>query len=161
MAIAGRPSMTSALAGFWHALAAWAKLFANRKHLRDDTRYRVEIYITGTVAGYTVREQLTGWLNVGSPSTQSSAHSVPTADVVAELWEHIPATRRQDLQDQLAAYWSDHQAMPDVDEAKTKAAKLWLQRLRSTIAKEREGPVSLELDGDPDDTKAAKERWAA
>ena len=158
---AGRPSLTSSVSAFWHALQAWSKLHANRKQLRDDTRYRVELQVTGTIAGYPVDEQILAWLNVGAPSVQASAHSVPTAELVAWLWVQIPATRRTDLQDALAAYWAEHQEVPEIDEAGVKSSKLWLQRLRATVAKEREGPVSLELDGDPDATAAAEKRFAA
>jgi hypothetical protein len=145
----------------WHALATWSKLHANRKLLRDDTRYRVDIQISGTVAGYEVSETLSGWLAVGATSLQASSHSVPTADLTAWLIQQIPSTRRVELQELLAAYWAEHQEVPDVDESAVKAAKLWLQRLRATVPKEREGPVSLALDGDPDTTAAAEERWAA
>lgn len=161
MAVGGRPSLTSSVSALWHTLQSWAKLFANRKQLRDDTRYRVEITVSGTVAGYPVEESLAGWLSVGSPSVQSSSHAVPTADLVAWLWQQVPATRRSELQELLAAYWTEHQEVPDVDEAAVKAAKLWLQRLRATVAKEREGPVSLELDGDPDTVAEAEKRLAA
>lgn len=162
MAAPGRPSITSSVSALWHALVAWGKLHANRKQLRDDTRYRVEITVSGTIAGHDVEETLAGWLNVGAPSVQASAHSVPTADLVAWLWDQVPATRRGELQDSLAAYWCEHNELPEsVDEAKVKAAKLWLQRLRATVAKEREGPVSLELDEDPDRVAAAEERFAA
>lgn len=161
MALSGRPSLTSSVAALWHALQAWAKLHANRKQLRDDTRYRVEIAVSGTIAGYPVEEQLQGWLNVGAPSTQASSHAVPTPNLVAWLWLQIPATRRIELQDLLAAYWTEHQEVPEVTEADVKAAKLWLARLRATVAKEREGPVSLELDGDPETLDKAEKRLAA
>lgn len=160
MAAIGRPSLTSSCSALWHALAAWAKLQANRKQLRDDTRYRVEIEVHGQIAGYPVEERLSGFLSVGSPSTQASSHAVPTAELVAWLWRQVPATRRAELQDLLAAYWAEHQEVPDVDEAEVKAAKLWLQRLRATVPKEREGPISLDLDGDPDDLAAAEKRFS-
>jgi len=157
----GRPSLTSSVSALWHALAAWAKLYANRKLLRDATRYRVEIRITGTVAGYDVDERLEAWLSVGSPSLQATSHAVPTAELVAWLWDQVPGTRRADLQDQLAAWWADHQEVPGINEAKVKDAKLWLQRLRATVQKEREGPVSLDADGDPEAAAAAEQRFAA
>jgi hypothetical protein len=159
--VGGRPSVTAAVAALWHALAAWSKLFANRKLLRDDSRYRCELRVTGTVAGYPVDESLNAWLTVGSPSLQASAHAIPTAELVAWMWDQIPATRRPDLQDQLAAYWAEHQDVPGLDEAKVKNSKLWLARLRATVQKEREGPISLDCDGDPQDLSAAEERFAA
>lgn len=157
----GRPSLTSALSAFYHALGCWAKLWANRKSLRDDTRYRIDVTVDGTVAGYPVHEELHASLAVGSPSLQASSHSIPTAELVAWLWDQVPATRRAELQELLAAYWAEHQEVPAIDEAKTKAAKLWLQRLRATVQKEREGPVSLDCDGDKETTAAAEERFAA
>lgn len=157
----GRPSLTSAIAAFWRSLNSWSKLWANRKSLRDDTRYRVDVTVDGTVAGYPVHEELHAYLSVGSPSTKASAHAVPTAELVAWMWDQVPATRRTDLQDQLSAYWSEHQEVPGIDEAKTKASTLWLQRLRATVPKECEGPVSLDCDGDKTDLAAAEERAAA
>ena len=155
----GRPSLTSSISAFWHAVASWSKLWANRKSLRDDTRYRVDLTVEGTVAGYPVREELHAYLSVGSPSTQASSHAVPTAELVAWLWDQVPSTRRAELEALLAAYWSEHQEVPGLDEAKIKAAKLWLQRLRATVPKEREGPVSLDVDGDADDVAKAEERF--
>lgn len=157
----GRHSATSSLSALWHALGCWAKLWANRKSLRDDTRYRVDVTVDGTVAGYPVHEELHGSLAVGSPSWQAGSHSVPTAEMVAWMWDQVPGTRRTELQDLLAAYWAEHQAVPGVDEAKVKTAKLWLQRLRATVQKEREGPVSLNCDGDADDAAEAEKRFAA
>lgn len=157
----GRPSLTSSLSAFWHALTAWSKLWANRKSLRDDTRYRMDLVVDGTVAGYPVHEELHAFLSVGSPSIQAGSSAVPTAELVAWLWQQIPGTRREDLQDQLAAYWAEHQEVPGLDDAQIKAAKLWLQRLRATVPKEREGPVSLDCDGDNADLAAAEERFAA
>ena len=159
--MAGRPSLTSSVAALWHSLQCWAKLYANRKLLRDDTRYRVELRLTGTVAGYPVDEQLNAWLSVGAPSTQASASAIPTAELTAWLLEQIPASRRAELQDLLAAYWAENQEVPGVNDAQIKAAKLWLQRLRATVQKEREGPVSLDVDGDEDGAREAAERWAA
>jgi hypothetical protein len=157
----GRPSITSSISAFWHALGCWAKLWANRKSLRDDTRYRVDVTIDGSVSGYPVHEELHASLAVGSPSQQASSHSIPTAELVAWLWDQVPATRRLELQDLLAAYWAEHQEVPAIDEARVKAAKLWLQRLRATVQKEREGPVSLDCDGDAETAAAAEERFAA
>lgn len=102
--MSGRPSLASAVSALWHALGAWSRLYANRKTLRDATRYRVEVRLVGTVAGYPIDEQLNAWLTVGSPSLQASS---------------------------------------------------------ATIQKEREGPVSLDPDGDADDTVEAERRWAA
>lgn len=157
----GRPSNSSAIAAFWHALGLWSKLWANRKHLRDDTRYRIDLTLEGIVGGYPVREELHGSLSVGSPSQQASSHAVPTAELVAWLWEQIPATRRTALQDELAAYWAENQEVPGLTEAAVKASKLWLARLRATVPKLREGPVSLDCDGDQDDLAAAESRLAA
>lgn len=156
-----RPSLTSAVAALWHSLTLWAKLHANRKQLRDDSRYRVELRITGTIAGYPVDETLNAWLLVGSPSTQASSTSVPTAELVATLLRAVPSTRRVELQDQIEAWWSESQALPELEKAELEQAKLWLKRLRATVPKEREGPVSLDVDADDEDLQAAQRRFAA
>ena len=156
-----RCSLLSAGAALWHALGFVSKLHAKRSDLRDDSKYRVDIRVTGNVAGYDIDETVSGMLSVSGPQTKASSSSVPTSHLVAWLWAQVPSTRRADLQSEAVAYFAEHEELPGVLETEEDAAKLWLKLLRSTKPKEVDGAVTFTPDPDADALAAAEERNAA
>jgi hypothetical protein len=155
-----RCSLLSAGAALWHAIGFVAKLHANRSDLRDDSRYRVDVRVTGNVAGYDVDKTIAGLLTVSGPQTKASSSAVPTAHLVAWLWLQIPASRRADLQAEAVAYFSDREELPGVLENDEDAAKLWLKQLRCSKPKQVDGAVTFAPDPDSDDLAAAERRAA-
>ncbi|MCU0870708.1 MAG: hypothetical protein MUE50_00035 [Pirellulaceae bacterium] len=156
----GRHSMTAALSAAWHALLCVAKNHANRKDLRDGAHYRVDLRVVGMVGSVEVDEPISGQLSVSGPQEKASSAAVPTAEVVAWLWDQVPQTRRRDLADQAAAYFAEHGELPAVADRDLKDAKLWLKRLRATKTVRAEGAVTFESDPEPDALEAAEAKAA-
>lgn len=152
--------MTAALSAAWHALLHCAKNHANRKDLRDGAHYRCDLRVVGTVGGVAIDEPLCGALSVSGPQAKASSSAVPTAEVVAWLWDQVPATRRKDLAEEAAAWFAEHGELPPIAERDVQEAKLWLKRLRATKTVMAEGAVTFEPDPDPEALEAAAERAA-
>jgi hypothetical protein len=143
------------VAALWHAIGHFAKLHANRKDLKDDTRYRCDLRIVGTVGSYPIDEPINGTLCVSGPQEKASSTSVPTAEVVAWLWDQVPKTRWADLREEAVAHFSATGELPPVETRDLEAAKLWLKQLRATKTTRSEGAVTFELDPEPGQLRAA------
>lgn len=155
-----RCSLTAALSALWHALGKLGDLHGVRSHLKDNTRYRVDGRFVGRVAGYEIDEPISCMVIVSGTTSAASSTSAPKAELVAHLLSEIPATRRQEVQDLLAAYYAEHHELPELDKPAVESAKLWLKRLNASIVKQKDGAVSIELDADPDDLAAAESKAA-
>lgn len=125
------------------ALAHAAGKRVDRSLIAHETRYPVSATIAGTVGRAGCKIFLEGELDVGAPSSGSSARSAPTVDVVASLLEDFPSDEaRAKAIDRITTLHVRHGKLTPSESMKKKA-KAFCSTLRTHTVSRKAAPMSF------------------
>ena len=155
-----RKSLSAAEAAAWATLAYCAKLNLSKQDIARGG-YRVDLIVTGTVAGHPVSLTIAGEGTQSGPQTTASS-SGPGQD---ELWAYartrMPASRIAEIESEAIALWAAEERLPGVDDDAAKAAKPFLKQCRAASSTTKAGAFTFAADPDPEALAAAELRDAA
>lgn len=155
-----RKSLTAAEAAAWATLAYAAKINLSKQSIARGS-YRVDLRVSGTVAGYPVDLTIAGEGTQSGPQTTASS-SGPSQD---ELWAYartrMAQSRIDEIEQEAVALWAAEERLPGVDEEAAKACKPFLKQCRAATSTTKAGSYTFAADPDPNDLAAAQLRDAA
>lgn len=155
-----RKSLTAAEAAAWATLAYAAKLKLTKQDIARGS-YRVDLRVSGAVAGHQVEFAIAGEGTQSGPQTTASSTGPSQADLWAYAKTRLPASRIDEIEREAIALWAAEERLPGVEDDQVKTAKQFLKQCRAACSTLKAGAFTFAADPDPDDVESALQREAA
>lgn len=155
-----RKSVTAAEAVALATLAYHAKIHLARQEITRGS-YRVDLRVTGTVAGHAIDMVIAGEGTQSGPQTTAASEGPSKEELWAYGMQGRSAERREAIEEEAVALFAAEARLPNVQDDDVARAKMFLKACRASAPKTKAGAYTFAADPDPDTLESALQREAA